>query len=81
MQYLLFDIFELLDILDFDIVWVVCEQVDGVWNYILRQEGEQFVCWQTQCKYYGIITFQRCFALHTVVQCDEKEVDCITASL
>lgn len=44
----LFDVFELLDILDFDIVWVVCEQVDGARNHILRQQAQQFVCRQTQ---------------------------------
>lgn len=44
----LFDIFELLDILDFDIVWVVGEQVDGAWNHVLGQQAQQFVCQQTQ---------------------------------
>lgn len=43
----LFDIFELLDILDFDVVWVVCEQVDGAWNHVFRQQAQQFVCEQT----------------------------------
>lgn len=40
----LFDVFELLDILDFDVVWVVGEQVDGAWNHVFGQQAQQFVC-------------------------------------
>lgn len=36
--YLLFNVFELLDVLYFDVVWVVCQQVDGVGHHILRQQ-------------------------------------------
>lgn len=43
----LFDIFELLNILDFDVVWVVGEQVDGAWNHVFGQQAQQFVCQQT----------------------------------
>lgn len=52
----LFDIFELLDILDFDIVWVVCEQVDGAWNHIFRQQAQQFVCRRTHKSKCGSFT-------------------------
>lgn len=40
----LFDIFELLDILDFDIVGIVGEQVDGAWDHVLGQQAQQLVC-------------------------------------
>lgn len=41
---LLFDFFELFNVLYFDIVWVMCQQVDGVGNHILRQQRQQLVC-------------------------------------
>lgn len=55
-HYLLFNIFKLLDILYFDIVWVVCQQVDGIGHYVLRQQREQLVCRHTQGKYYSVVT-------------------------
>ena len=43
-HYLLFNFFELLDVLYFDVVWVVGQQVDGVGHHVLRQQREQLVC-------------------------------------
>ncbi len=43
-HYLLFNFFELLDVRYFDVVWVMCQQVDGVGHHILRQQREQLVC-------------------------------------
>lgn len=48
MFYLLFDLFQLLNVLHLHIIWVVCQKVDGVGNHILRQQRQQLVCSNTQ---------------------------------
>lgn len=48
----LFNFFELLNVLYFDVVRVMCQQVDGVGHHIFRQQREQLVCGRTQDKYY-----------------------------
>lgn len=50
-QDLLLDVFELLDVGHFDVVWVVCQEVDGVGHHVLRQQRQQLVCGE-----YGLIT-------------------------
>ena len=59
MHGLLFNFFELLDVLYFDVVRVVGQQVDGVGHHILGQEREQLVCWHTQGKHYNITSSQK----------------------
>lgn len=71
--HLLFDFFELLDVLYFDIVWVVCQQMDGVGHHVLRQQREQLVCWCTQSKYYSVTSALSIIALSTDVHCRENK--------
>lgn len=47
LNYLLFNFFELLNVLYFYVVWVMCQQVDGVGHHILRQQRKELVCWYT----------------------------------
>lgn len=39
----LLDVFELFNVLDLDVVWVMDQQVDGIGDHILREQREQLL--------------------------------------
>lgn len=43
-RHSLFDVLQLLDVLHFDIVGVMGQQVDGIRHNVLGQEGEELLC-------------------------------------
>lgn len=58
----LFDVFELLDVLDLHVIWVVDQKVNCIWHHILRQERYQLL-WSTNTHTIVIIKTQA-YSLH-----------------